>query len=160
MHWPPIEWHHSKHCFSHFVKALYTNSITFLARRNGGRVLLNSLQFPLLPAVSPKMYCPIYTTPLRSFWRCICAPWKNLNFEFCVKWFQPQPEYSESWDQLGTWCTPSILILLFLHCCMLLTSPYFSCFQKDLYGLNVCGEGGEYETFTLDCPLFNKKIVL
>ncbi|XP_041354592.1 diphthine--ammonia ligase-like [Gigantopelta aegis] len=28
------------------------------------------------------------------------------------------------------------------------------------YGLNVCGEGGEYETFTLDCPLFVKKIVI
>ncbi|XP_064624086.1 uncharacterized protein LOC135485670 isoform X2 [Lineus longissimus] len=28
------------------------------------------------------------------------------------------------------------------------------------YGLNVCGEGGEFETFTLDCPLFNKKIVV
>ena len=27
------------------------------------------------------------------------------------------------------------------------------------YGCNVCGEGGEYETLTLDCPLFkNKKI--
>lgn len=23
-----------------------------------------------------------------------------------------------------------------------------------LYGINVCGEGGEYETMTLDCPLF------
>lgn len=23
-----------------------------------------------------------------------------------------------------------------------------------LYGSNVCGEGGEYETLTLDCPLF------
>lgn len=22
------------------------------------------------------------------------------------------------------------------------------------YGINVCGEGGEYETLTLDCPLF------
>ena len=52
MHWPPIEWHHSKQYFSHFGKALYTNNITFLARRNGGRVLLNSLQFPLLPACS------------------------------------------------------------------------------------------------------------
>lgn len=41
---------------------------------------------------------------------------------------------------------------------------------KDLYSqllamneefqLNVCGEGGEYETFTTDCPLFNKSIVL
>lgn len=26
------------------------------------------------------------------------------------------------------------------------------------YGINVCGEGGEYETFTLDCPLFKKRI--
>ena len=24
------------------------------------------------------------------------------------------------------------------------------------FGMNVCGEGGEYETFTLDCPLFRK----
>jgi len=32
--------------------------------------------------------------------------------------------------------------------------------MKDKYGLNVCGEGGEYETFTLDCPLFNKSIVI
>ncbi|CAG2180612.1 unnamed protein product, partial [Oppiella nova] len=28
------------------------------------------------------------------------------------------------------------------------------------FGINVCGEGGEYETITLDCPLFRKKIVL
>lgn len=28
------------------------------------------------------------------------------------------------------------------------------------YGLNVCGEGGEYETATLDCPLFRKRIVV
>ena len=28
------------------------------------------------------------------------------------------------------------------------------------FGINVCGEGGEYETLTLDCPLFKKKIVL
>ena len=26
------------------------------------------------------------------------------------------------------------------------------------YGINVCGEGGEYETFTIDCPLFKKRI--
>lgn len=31
---------------------------------------------------------------------------------------------------------------------------------KEKYGLNVCGEGGEFESFTLDCPLFKKKIVL
>nr|XP_008267465.1 diphthine--ammonia ligase isoform X6 [Oryctolagus cuniculus]XP_051678520.1 diphthine--ammonia ligase isoform X6 [Oryctolagus cuniculus] len=28
------------------------------------------------------------------------------------------------------------------------------------YGVHVCGEGGEYETFTLDCPLFKKKIIV
>ncbi|XP_063804128.1 diphthine--ammonia ligase isoform X2 [Pseudophryne corroboree] len=28
------------------------------------------------------------------------------------------------------------------------------------YGVHVCGEGGEYETLTLDCPLFMKKIVV
>ncbi|KAI8482639.1 diphthine--ammonia ligase [Branchiostoma belcheri] len=28
------------------------------------------------------------------------------------------------------------------------------------FGLNICGEGGEYETFTLDCPLFRKKIII
>ena len=28
------------------------------------------------------------------------------------------------------------------------------------FGVNICGEGGEYETLTLDCPLFRKKIVL
>ncbi|GLE02558.1 hypothetical protein PINS_up011396 [Pythium insidiosum] len=31
---------------------------------------------------------------------------------------------------------------------------------KDQYQLNVCGEGGEYETLTLDCPLFKKRIVV
>ncbi|KAI3748450.1 hypothetical protein L6452_11521 [Arctium lappa] len=32
---------------------------------------------------------------------------------------------------------------------------------KELYGSNVCGEGGEYETLTLDCPLFKyARIVL
>lgn len=28
------------------------------------------------------------------------------------------------------------------------------------YGVHVCGEGGEYETLTLDCPLFNSKIIM
>ncbi|XP_062863462.1 diphthine--ammonia ligase [Trichomycterus rosablanca] len=28
------------------------------------------------------------------------------------------------------------------------------------YGVHICGEGGEYETFTIDCPLFKKKIVI
>ncbi|KAM9294453.1 diphthine--ammonia ligase [Gastrophryne carolinensis] len=31
---------------------------------------------------------------------------------------------------------------------------------SDEYGVHVCGEGGEYETLTLDCPLFTKKIVI
>ena len=26
------------------------------------------------------------------------------------------------------------------------------------FGVNVCGEGGEFETFTLDSPLFRKKL--
>ncbi|KAF8974438.1 hypothetical protein BDZ97DRAFT_23573 [Flammula alnicola] len=29
-----------------------------------------------------------------------------------------------------------------------------------LYGSHICGEGGEYETLTLDCPLFKRKIKL
>lgn len=32
---------------------------------------------------------------------------------------------------------------------------------RDRFGCNVCGEGGEYETLTLDCPLFaHGRIVL
>nr|XP_042131855.1 diphthine--ammonia ligase isoform X2 [Peromyscus maniculatus bairdii] len=37
--------------------------------------------------------------------------------------------------------------------------PYLFELSKK-YGVHVCGEGGEYETFTLDCPLFKKKIVV
>ena len=32
--------------------------------------------------------------------------------------------------------------------------------QNRRYGVNVCGEGGEYESLTLDCPLFRKRIQL
>ncbi|KAI8432104.1 hypothetical protein MSG28_004609 [Choristoneura fumiferana] len=32
--------------------------------------------------------------------------------------------------------------------------------MQEKYGLNICGEGGEYETFTLDCPLFKKRLVI
>ncbi len=32
--------------------------------------------------------------------------------------------------------------------------------MREKFGLNVCGEGGEYETLTLDCPLFKKRIVI
>jgi enamine deaminase RidA (YjgF/YER057c/UK114 family) len=28
------------------------------------------------------------------------------------------------------------------------------------YGVHICGEGGEYETLTLDCPLFRRRMVL
>ncbi|KAJ7684045.1 hypothetical protein B0H17DRAFT_1226051 [Mycena rosella] len=31
---------------------------------------------------------------------------------------------------------------------------------NNLYGAHICGEGGEYETLTLDCPLFKHRIVL
>jgi len=41
----------------------------------------------------------------------------------------------------------------------MLQKSYFL-LQNTKYGINVCGEGGEYETFTLDCPLFYKALVL
>ncbi|KAJ7179009.1 hypothetical protein C8R46DRAFT_1159714 [Mycena filopes] len=31
---------------------------------------------------------------------------------------------------------------------------------NNLYGAHICGEGGEYETLTLDCPLFKHRIAL
>ncbi|KAJ6628758.1 hypothetical protein B0H10DRAFT_2259637, partial [Mycena sp. CBHHK59/15] len=31
---------------------------------------------------------------------------------------------------------------------------------NDLYGAHICGEGGEYETLTLDCPMFKHRILL
>uniref|UniRef100_A0A673I1X5 Diphthine--ammonia ligase n=1 Tax=Sinocyclocheilus rhinocerous TaxID=307959 RepID=A0A673I1X5_9TELE len=31
---------------------------------------------------------------------------------------------------------------------------------SDKYGVHICGERSEYETFTVDCPLFKKKIVI
>ena len=34
------------------------------------------------------------------------------------------------------------------------------CRSETLYGCNPCGEGGEYETFTLDSPLYKKRIVM
>ncbi|CEP12589.1 hypothetical protein [Parasitella parasitica] len=37
--------------------------------------------------------------------------------------------------------------------------PYL-CEMNDMYDLHICGEGGEYETFTIDCPLFKKRIVV
>jgi len=37
-------------------------------------------------------------------------------------------------------------------------NPVFDRLNKEME-LHICGEGGEYETLTLDCPLFRKKIV-
>ncbi|KAI8983806.1 hypothetical protein BDB01DRAFT_843137 [Pilobolus umbonatus] len=34
------------------------------------------------------------------------------------------------------------------------------CSMNEKYDLHICGEGGEYETFTIDCPLFKKRIVV
>ncbi|KAI7870272.1 ATP-binding domain-containing protein 4 [Spinellus fusiger] len=34
------------------------------------------------------------------------------------------------------------------------------CDLNDKYDIHICGEGGEYETFTLDCPLFKKRIIV
>lgn len=32
--------------------------------------------------------------------------------------------------------------------------------MHEKYGLHICGEGGEYETLTLDCPLFKSRIIV
>jgi len=45
-----------------------------------------------------------------------------------------------------------MIIYCFMYLC--------TCIKNEQFGLNVCGEGGEYETFTLDCPLFKKRIVM
>ncbi|KAF9115840.1 hypothetical protein BGX27_006081 [Mortierella sp. AM989] len=37
--------------------------------------------------------------------------------------------------------------------------PYL-CRMNQQYDLHICGEGGEYETVTLDCPLFKRRIVV
>ncbi|KAJ7929912.1 hypothetical protein B0H13DRAFT_2228328 [Mycena leptocephala] len=43
-----------------------------------------------------------------------------------------------------------------------LTVKHLATFIKlnNLYGAHICGEGGEYETLTLDCPLFKHRILL
>ena len=48
-----------------------------------------------------------------------------------------------------------------LVCCLLSSSIYLiPLLKNELYGLHICGEGGEYETLTLDCPLFKRRINL
>jgi len=44
-----------------------------------------------------------------------------------------------------------IHVCVCVHMCIIILP-----LQADKYGVNICGEGGEYETFTLDCPLFHK----
>ena len=36
--------------------------------------------------------------------------------------------------------------------------PHFAKLEERGFGFHVCGEGGEYETFTLDCPLFRRRL--
>lgn len=31
---------------------------------------------------------------------------------------------------------------------------------EEKFKINVCGEGGEFETLTLNCPIYKKKIVM
>ncbi|XP_019728189.1 diphthine--ammonia ligase isoform X1 [Hippocampus comes] len=38
-------------------------------------------------------------------------------------------------------------------------APYLKQLSQK-YGVHICGEGGEYETLTLDCPLFKKRLVI
>lgn len=45
----------------------------------------------------------------------------------------------------------------------LIVSPFLSMIllqEQSAVPVNVCGEGGEYETFTLDCPMYKKRIVV
>lgn len=49
---------------------------------------------------------------------------------------------------------------VFVYTCMEFKCYIFTEQLFNKYGVHICGEGGEYETFTLDCPLFKKKIVM
>ncbi len=31
---------------------------------------------------------------------------------------------------------------------------------EEIYKINVCGEGGEFESLTLDCPIYKKRLIL
>jgi diphthine-ammonia ligase len=54
--------------------------------------------------------------------------------------------------------------------CMGLTGQHLGCSISDMqsvlrklnleYGTNICGEGGEYETLVLDCPMYKKRLEL
>ena len=55
----------------------------------------------------------------------------------------------------GFWS--SLVLFQYFRVCI---THYLNWMQNKKYGIHVCGEGGEYETFTLDCPLFKKRIVM
>jgi diphthine-ammonia ligase len=55
---------------------------------------------------------------------------------------------------------PTLTKLVHLELCLALTTDLKPPFQNNLYGSHICGEGGEYESLTLDCPLFEHRIVL
>nr|XP_022904819.1 diphthine--ammonia ligase [Onthophagus taurus]XP_022904820.1 diphthine--ammonia ligase [Onthophagus taurus] len=40
-----------------------------------------------------------------------------------------------------------------------LVEPHLQTIHEQ-YGVNICGEGGEYETLTIDCPLYKSRIVI
>lgn len=67
-------------------------------------------------------------------------------FSPCLAWFLALSEILV--NTFSTFASNRIAVKQTLH------------LQKEKYGVNICGEGGEYETFTLDCPLFGKSIVL
>lgn len=58
--------------------------------------------------------------------------------------------------KLKEYCHNSLLWipLRIVFSCVTLILKLLNASLLRLYGSNVCGEGGEYETLTLDCPLF------
>lgn len=83
----------------------------------------------------------------------------------CFLWRRPQEELLNEMIQAGMNCilikTASMGLFPKKHLGKTLAEllPTFMKL-KDSAGLNVCGEGGEYESLTLDCPLFSKRIVM
>ncbi|EJD53709.1 adenine nucleotide alpha hydrolases-like protein [Auricularia subglabra TFB-10046 SS5] len=80
----------------------------------------------------------------------------------CYLWQRDQPELLSEMIEAGMEC---ILIkvagigLMTKHLGKTLAQMQPTLLKlNDQYGLHVCGEGGEYETFTLDCPLFKQRI--
>ncbi|KAG9285365.1 hypothetical protein G9A89_010840 [Geosiphon pyriformis] len=47
---------------------------------------------------------------------------------------------------------------MYSYLCNIVSLLYEHCHENKKYDVHVCGEGGEYETLTLDCPLFVKSL--